>query len=184
MAVRDIIKIGTPSLRERSRELTEEEIRSPDLADLVQDLFETMRTARGVGLAAPQVGENVRVVVLDVKPNPRYPYIEASGELVLVNPVLTPSSAAREEDWEGCLSIDNLRGRVPRWVDLSVSYHLPGGEKRRIEVSGFLARAIQHECDHLDGILWVDRLEDTRSITQLAEFEKYVLPGLVRLPAD
>ncbi len=184
MAIRDILKIGAPSLRERSRELTEDELKGSALPELVADLFETMRTARGVGLAAPQVGENVRVVVLDVKPNPRYPYIEASGELVLINPVITPVSSSREEDWEGCLSVDNLRGRVPRWVDLSVSYRLIGGEKRRIEASGFLARAIQHECDHLDGVLWVDRIEDTRSITQLAEFEKYVLPGLVGPVAD
>ncbi len=184
MAVREIVKIGTPSLRERSRELTEAELVDPALAALVEDLFETMQAAGGVGLAAPQIGENVRTVVLDVQPNARYPHIEAAGRLVLVNPVLTPLTAAREEDWEGCLSVDNLRGRVPRWKDLAVNYRLPGGERRSMEAHGFLARAIQHECDHLDGILWVDRLEDTRSITQLAEFQRYVLPGLLNPPGE
>lgn len=184
MAIREILKIGNPLLRERSRELTEDQLQSPQLKELISDMFETMRAARGVGLAAPQVGELVRVVVLDIRPNPRYPYIESTGELVLVNPVLTPTGNGRDLDWEGCLSVDGLRGRVPRWTDLSVTFRLPGGERHHLGVSGFLARAIQHECDHLDGILWLDRTEDTRSITQIAEFEKYVLPSLLKMPAE
>jgi len=137
-----------------------ESLATPELQALILDLEETMRAHDGAGLAAPQIGVDLRVVIFGVDRNPRYPEAEPVPHTVLINPVLTPLSSAIEEGWEGCLSVPGLRGWVPRWSHLHYSgWDAWGGRIERI-VSGFHARVVQHECDHLDGILYPMRIRD------------------------
>ena len=137
-----------------------ESLATPELQALILDLEETMRAHDGAGLAAPQIGVNLRVVIFGVDRNPRYPEAEPVPHTVLINPVLTPLSSAIEEGWEGCLSVPGLRGWVPRWSHLHYSgWDALGGRIERV-VSGFHARVVQHECDHLDGILYPMRIRD------------------------
>ncbi|WP_275983211.1 peptide deformylase [Propionivibrio soli] len=136
---------------------------TPELRALLADMEETMRALDGVGLAAPQIGVGLRVVVFGFETNPRYPDEEGIPYTVLVNPVLEPLSEAIEEGWEGCLSVPGLRGLVPRWRDLRYSgFDARGGAIDRT-VTGFHARVVQHECDHLDGVLYPLRIKDLRS---------------------
>jgi peptide deformylase len=133
---------------------------TPELHALVADLWETMEANQGAGLAAPQVGVGLRVVVFAVAANPRYPDAEAVPATALVNPALHPLSEEREEDWEGCLSLPGLGGVVPRYRRLRYTGFTPAGTPIDREVSGFHARVVQHECDHLDGILYPMRMRD------------------------
>jgi peptide deformylase len=148
---------------------------------LVEDLVETMRDADGAGLAAPQIYESLRVVAIEVRANPRYPNVETIDLLVLVNPKLTPllrvpDAPSRDETmdvYEGCLSITGLRGRVTRPRKVLVEALDPEGNELRFVWEGFRAVVVQHECDHLDGKLFIDRA-DTSTLTFLREFERYV----------
>lgn len=130
------------------------------LHDLLADMRETMQALNGVGLAAPQIGVGLRVVIFGVQHNPRYPDVEAVPETVLVNPVITPLGDAMEEDWEGCLSIPGMRGLVPRHAHIRYQGMDEYGDAIDHTVSGFHARVVQHECDHLDGILYPMRVRD------------------------
>lgn len=158
--VREILKMGDPRLLEKSRPV--EVFGTPELRELIGDMQDTMRAAGGAGLAAPQIGVGLRVVIFGCESNPRYPQVEAVPFTILVNPLLTPLSDELEEDWEGCLSLPRLRGVVPRWTRLS--YRGFDAEGRLIEraVTGFHARVVQHECDHLDGILYPMRIKNMR----------------------
>ncbi len=156
--IRDILRMGDPRLLEKARPV--EFFGTPELRALVADMQDTMRAANGAGLAAPQIGVGQRVVIFGFESNPRYPQAEPVPFTVLVNPVLTPLSDELEEGWEGCLSVPGLRGMVPRWTRLRYSgFDADGGPIAR-EAAGFHARVVQHECDHLDGILYPMRIRD------------------------
>ncbi|MCA2997147.1 MAG: peptide deformylase [Rhodocyclaceae bacterium] len=159
MAIRPILKMGTPSLMERSRELSTDKFGSAELMSLLQDMKETMIDARGAGLAAPQIGENVRVVIFEVRENPRYPGVLVPFT-VLINPVITPLSDQLVEGWEGCLSVPGLRGAVQRYDHIHYTGFDAQGNPIDRTVQGFHARVVQHECDHLDGVLYPMRMKD------------------------
>ncbi len=156
--IRDILRMGDPRLWELSAPVARFD--TPELHALLADMRETMAAANGAGLAAPQIGVPLRVVIFGMDRNPRYPDAEAVPYTELVNPVLTPLSDAREDGWEGCLSVPGLRGVVPRFTALRYEGFDPHGNPIRRDVSGFHARVVQHECDHLDGILYPMRMED------------------------
>lgn len=173
MAVREIVTIGHPVLRERARELGAEEIPSAWFQAFLDDLVDTMRAAGGAGLAAPQVGVGVRAFVVEVRDNPRYPYKPNLALRVLVNPQVRPLSDATFEVVEGCLSIPGLRGRLRRHAEIEVSYLDRRGERQVEVIRGLSAGTFQHEQDHLDGVLFVDRVEDTRTLTSWESFEAF-----------
>ena len=173
MAVREILTIGHPQLRERSREVSLEELASPTTQQLIDDLIETMRHANGAGIAAPQVGESVRITTIEVNENPRYPYKPRIPLTVVVNPTIEVNSSETVEINEGCLSVPNLRGTVPRHVDIRVTYLDRDGTSRTELKRGLTAGTFQHEIDHLDGILFVDRVIDTRTLTTWDQFERF-----------
>jgi peptide deformylase len=145
------------------------ELATPELQQLVTDLWETMAAYQGAGLAAPQIGVSQRVVVFAVDANPRYPDAEAVPATALVNPVLHPLSEERATDWEGCLSLPGLAGQVPRYRHLRYTGFTPEGEPIDREVSGFHARVVQHECDHLDGVLYPMRMADLSTLSFVDE---------------
>ena len=146
---------------------------TPELHALLQDMRDTMHALDGVGLAAPQIGVNLRVVIFEVSSNPRYPDAESVPQTVLINPVITPLSDAMEEGWEGCLSIPGMRGLVPRYTHLRYQGRDEYGALIDRTVSGFHARVVQHECDHLDGILYPMRIRDLRNFG----FNEAMFPG-------
>ena len=161
MAVRPVLRMGDPRLLERAREV--ERFRTPELDELLRDMHDTMEALNGAGLAAPQIAVPLRVVVFGLKSNPRYPDAEAVPYTVLINPVVTALGEEKEEGWEGCLSVPGMRGLVPRWRALRYRGHDAQGQPIDRTVSGFHARVVQHECDHLDGILYPMRIEDLRN---------------------
>jgi peptide deformylase len=156
--IREVLRMGDPRLLERSREVTA--FSTPELAALLADMRDTMKAQSGAGLAAPQIGVGARVVIFGVERNPRYPDAEPVPYTELVNPVITPLSDELEEGWEGCLSVPGLRGVVPRWTRIRYTGSDPQGSPIDREVSGFHARVVQHETDHLDGILYPMRVRD------------------------
>jgi peptide deformylase len=135
---------------------------TPELHELLKDMRDTMHALDGVGLAAPQIGVNLRVVIFEVSANPRYPDAETVPQTVLINPILTPLTDTMEEGWEGCLSIPGMRGLVPRYTQLRYQGCDEYGALIDRTVSGFHARVVQHECDHLDGILYPMRILDLK----------------------
>jgi peptide deformylase len=173
MAVREIVTIGHPALRERARELSVEELRSPEVQTLIDDLIETKRAAEGAGIAANQVGEPVRVAIAEVEPgNPRYPYKPPIPLTVIVNPTIEPLTDELVEINEGCLSVPDLRGNLLRHVEVRVRYLDREGEAHDEVKRGLTAGTFQHEVDHLDGVLFVDRA-DPRSLTTWEQFERF-----------
>ena len=150
--------MGDPRLLMRAREI--EVFDTPELHALIEDMQETMLARDGVGLAAPQIGVDLRLVIFGFDANPRYPDAASVPYTVLINPALTPLSEETEEDWEGCLSIPGLRGMVPRWKHLHYRGLDPQGRVVERSVEGFHARVVQHECDHLDGMLYPMRIRD------------------------
>ncbi len=160
MATRAILRMGDALLLRRAEEITQFD--TPGLRSLLDDMRDTMLAMDGVGLAAPQIGVNLRVVIFEVSSNPRYPDAETVPQTVLINPVLTPLSDAMEEGWEGCLSIPGMRGSVPRYTHLRYRGYDERGTQIDRTVTGFHARVVQHECDHLDGVLYPMRIRDLR----------------------
>ncbi|MCA1323514.1 peptide deformylase [Herbaspirillum sp. alder98] len=158
MALRDILKMGDPRLLRQAQPVAE--FGTPALKALVDDMFETMRAVNGAGLAAPQIGVDLQLVIFGFGQNQRYPDAPAVPETVLINPVLTPLSDEEEDGWEGCLSVPGLRGVVPRWSRLRYQGFDLDGEPIDRTVDGFHARVVQHECDHLLGILYPMRIRD------------------------
>lgn len=173
MTLRKIAQIGHPVLRERARAITLEELASPEMQHFIDDLVETMRDANGAGLAATQIYAPVRVFAVEVRDNPRYPYKPPIPLTVLVNPELTPIDDETFENYEGCLSVPNLRGVVSRYVNLRVTaldrYGTPIDRMAR----GLEAATFQHETDHLDGVLFVDRVRDPRTFCTWPEFDRH-----------
>ena len=162
--------MGDPVLREVASPVTR--FATPELQQLVDDMTDTMRACDGAGLAATQIGVLQRVVVFGVEHNPRYPDAEPVAFTVLVNPRITPLSEERGLDWEGCLSVPGMRGLVPRYRHIRYRGFDPSGRPVDREATGFHARVVQHECDHLDGILYPDRSEDMRMFGFIEELQQ------------
>ena len=158
MAVREILKMGDPRLLQQAEAITE--FGTPELQALIADMFDTMHAADGAGLAAPQIGVNLQLVIFGFRQSPRYPDAPPVPETVLLNPVLLPLSDDMENGWEGCLSVPGLRGVVPRFTSLRYSGVDQFGNEIVRDVDGFHARVVQHECDHLMGVLYPMRIED------------------------
>lgn len=161
MAIRDVLRMGDPRLLAQARPV--EDFAALELAELIVDMRDTMRALNGAGLAAPQIGVGLQVVMFEVGANPRYPDAESVPFTVLINPRLTPLSAEMEEGWEGCLSVPGMRGLVPRHVALRYQGFDAAGQPIDRSVSGFHARVVQHEVDHLNGILYPMRIRDLRN---------------------
>jgi peptide deformylase len=183
MSILKIARMGHPVLRAKARPIHPSEIRSPKIQQLIDDMFETMKEYQGVGLAAPQVHEGLRVFVAGFPPRPGRPdeddeeddddEAEHIPEMALINPEIEVVSRELVEDWEGCLSIPDIRGRVPRARQIVARAFDRHGKKIEIPASGFTARVIQHETDHLDGVLFFDRMKSFQSLTFLDEFGRY-----------
>ena len=161
MAVRPVLKMGEPLLRAVAASVTRFD---EELATLVADMDDTMRELSGAGIAAPQIGVSLRVVLFELKDNPRYPHLTPVPYTVLVNPELTPLGTEEEEGWEGCLSVPGMRGLVPRFRRLRYRGFDARGQPLDRTVEGFHARVVQHEVDHLDGILFPQRVRDLRNL--------------------
>jgi peptide deformylase len=176
--IRPVLRMGDPRLWQKSRPVGE--FNTAELNELLQDMRDTMAHLNGAGLAAPQVGVSVRVVIFGVTANLRYPDIEPVPDTVLINPVLTPLSGEEEEGWEGCLSVPGMRGWVPRFAKLRYSGYDERGRRFQRDVEGFHARVVQHEVDHLDGILYPMRIRD---LTKFG-FNEALFPGANLPPED
>jgi len=161
MAVRDVLKMGDPRLLQPASPV--DKFGTRDLDALLQDMRDTMHALNGAGLAAPQIGVGLQVVIFEVQRNPRYPDAEEVPYTELINPVLTPVGEAIEEGWEGCLSVPGMRGLVPRFQRLRYRGFDPKGNAIERDVTGFHSRVVQHECDHLMGILYPMRIRDFRN---------------------
>jgi peptide deformylase len=173
LSVLPIRELGDPVLRETARELSREELASAETQALIDSMIETMRHADGAGLAAPQVGVSVRIAVAEVRPgNPRYPYKPPIPLTVIVNPVIEPLDGERFDINEGCLSVPDRRGVVARFVNVRVRYLDRDGEPHSEVRRGLTAGTFQHEADHLDGVLFLDRVEDPATVTTWARFER------------
>lgn len=178
MAVRRILKMGEPLLYQKAAPVAA--FGTPALNELLTDMFDTMAASQGAGLAAPQIGVSLRVVIFGVETNRRYPDAEAVPMTVLINPTLYPLGADKESGWEGCLSVPGLRGLVPRYRTLRYTGYDAAGTPIDRTVAGFHARVVQHECDHLDGILYPMRLNDLRQLG----YEEVLFPNGVRAQPD
>jgi len=159
MAIRDILKMGNPDLLKVSEPI---DFEKDDLKTLIEDMKETMKVNDGAGLAAPQIGVFKRLVIFGFDTNDRYPEADSVPFTVLINPIITPLSDDKENGWEGCLSVPGLRGVVPRFTHIKYEGYDADGKKFEREVEDFHARVVQHECDHLDGILYPMKIEDYR----------------------
>ena len=177
MSILKVARMGHPVLRARARAVEPSEIRSPRIQQLIDDMFETMHEYQGVGLAAPQVHESLRLFVAGFPPSrdrkEADDEAERFPEVVLINPEVRPEGTETIEDWEGCLSIPDIRGRVLRASRVIVRAYDRRGQPVEIRAAGFTARVIQHETDHLDGILFFDRMRSFESLTFLDEFGRY-----------
>jgi len=172
-SIRAILVLGDPRLREVAAPVDAGELAAPETQDLIDSLIATMRAAGGAGLAATQLGVGLRICVIEVDHNPRYPYKPPIPLTVLVNPIVTPLGGERFENNEGCLSVPGLRGNVARWTEVRVRASDRYGEPLDYEVRGLSAGTFQHECDHLDGVVFLDRMTDPTSLATWANFERY-----------
>ena len=160
MAIREILRMGNPILLKEAEKV--EKFDTSEIHELIKDMIETMKDAQGAGLAAPQVGESIQLVIFGVDKNERYPEAEEVPFTVLINPVITPLNQEKEDDWEGCLSVPGMRGVVPRYKTINYKGFDQYGNEIDRDVEGFHARVVQHECDHLFGILYPSRIENMK----------------------
>jgi peptide deformylase len=173
MSILKVTRLGHPVLRKVTENVALRELKSPAMQKFIDDMIETMKEYDGVGLAADQVHESKQVAVLEVADNPRYPHKPRVPLTVLVNPTITPLSEDMDEDWEGCLSIPDLRGMVPRYQSVRVQALDRQGKEIDFVANDFHARVIQHEVDHLNGKVYLDRMRDFSTLTFLQEFARY-----------
>ena len=158
MAIQPILQLGDPRLFKVASKVSK--FNQPELNNLIEDMFDTMIAEDGAGLAAPQIGIALRVVIFGFDSNPRYPDNNAVPKTILINPTITPLSEEKEDGWEGCLSVPGMRGLVSRYKHIRYSGFDASGTAIEVEAQGFHARVVQHECDHLDGIIYTQRLSD------------------------
>jgi peptide deformylase len=175
MSILKVARLGNPVLRKIAAPVSSQEIQSPNFQKFIDDMIETMKEYDGVGLAADQVHESRQVAVLEVAENPRYPDKPNIPLTVLINPRIAPLTEEMEEDWEGCLSIPDIRGRVPRYKSIRVQGWNRDGKPLEFIAADFHARVIQHEWDHLNGKVYLDRMDDFSTLTFLTEFARYWL---------
>lgn len=183
MTLRKITPIGHPVLRQPTREITREELATPRIQTLIDDMIETMRDAQGAGIAANQVHENVRIAIMEVKGNLRYPYKPTIPLTVMVNPQIEPLDDEQVVINEGCLSVPNLRGDLKRWVNITLRYWDRDGNEHEEIKRGLTAGTVQHECDHLDGNMIVDRI-DPRTMATWEQFERHQRTEFVQRITD
>lgn len=176
MAILKVARLGHPILRRPADPLPPEEIRTPETQRFIDDMIETMREYNGVGLAAPQVHVSRQIAVIEVSENPRYSDAPVVPLTVLIDPVLTPLDEEMIEEWEGCLSIPDLRGLLPRHAAVHLKALGRQGEAIELVAKEFFARVLQHECDHLQGKVYIDRMRDFESLSHLQEWTRYWLP--------
>ncbi len=171
-----VARLGHPAIRTSAEPVPPEQIKTHDFQKLLDDMVETMREYIGVGLAAPQVHLSIQVAVLEVEHHPRYPDMPSVPLSYLINPAVTVLDSDTIEEWEGCLSIPEMRGLVPRFKKLHVTALGREGEPLDFIATDFHARVIQHETDHLNGAVYLDRMPDMRTLAHLAEWQRYLLP--------
>jgi len=173
MSILKVARLGHPVLRNVAKDLVPKEISTRETQRLIDNMIETMKEYDGVGLAAVQVHVPMQIAVLEVADNPRYPQKPEVPLSVLINPKIEPLSEEMEEDWEGCLSIIEMRGKVPRYKEIKVVGRNREGKEVDFVASGFHARVIQHEWDHLQGKVFLDRMKDLSTLTYLPEYSRY-----------
>ena len=175
MAILKVARLGHPVLRKEAEPVPPEAIRSPEIQRLIDDMVETMREYDGAGLAANQVHTLLQVAVIEVDTNPRYPDAPAIPLTVLINPVVTPATEEREDGWEGCLSVPDMRGMVSRLTAVRLECYDREANRISVLAKDFFARVIQHETDHLNGIVYLDRMTDLQTLSHIAEWNKHWL---------
>lgn len=173
MSLLKVARMGHPVLRTRAREIERAELKQASMQKLIDDMIDTMHEYRGVGLAAPQIHEGLRIFVAAIAPESDDPLSPGEEPMVFINPVITPAGPEIVEDWEGCLSIPDIRGRVPRARAIRVAAMDRSGGTIDIASYDFPARVIQHETDHLDGVLFFDRMKSFETLTFLEEYQRY-----------
>jgi len=173
MSILKVARLGHPVLRALAEAIPLEEIESAVVQKLIDDMVETMREYEGVGLAAPQVHESKQIIVVEMQAHPRHLNITGIPLTILINPTITSLSLEIEEDWEGCLSINDLRGKVPRSRRVSVKGYDRKGKEVKLDIENFFARVVQHEVDHLLGKIFLDRMSDFSTLTHLSEYNRY-----------
>lgn len=174
MAIKKILKMGHPLLRQKAIELSAEEIRSPQTQELIQDLVDTMTSAEGIGIAAPQIGVGKQIAIVGFeKQNQRYPELATTPLQIIINPKIEILDPTHQGYWEGCLSVPGLRGYVERPQKIKVSFLDENQKEHRLELEGFLATVFQHEIDHLFGYLYVDKIKDIKKLSFIDEFVQF-----------
>ena len=158
MAIRPVLRLGDPRLLKAASEVRD--FNNPELDSLIEDMFDTMEAEDGAGLAAPQIGVGLRIAIFGFDSNPRYPQSNAVPKTILINPTITALYDVKEDDWEGCLSVPGMRGVVSRFTHIRYTGFDGSGTAIDVTAEGFHARVVQHECDHLDGIIYTHRLSD------------------------
>ena len=167
-----VAQLGHPSLRQKAKPV--KNIKDPKIQMLIDDLIATAMDVNGVGIAAPQVYESVRIFIVASHPNPRYPHAPHMEPTAMINPKILTHSKKKVKDWEGCLSIPGIRGLIPRYTEVTVAYTDRLDKKHKQTFTDFIARIIQHENDHLDGILFLDRVESNKELISDKEYQKII----------
>ena len=168
----EIAQLGASVLRLRAKEV--ENIHADEIQVVISNMFTTLADTNGVGIAAPQISASWRLMIIASRPSERYPYAPEMEPVLMINPSFEAMSNAQEKDWEGCLSIPGIRAKVPRFTQITVSYTNSVGEVVNQALEGFIARVFQHEYDHLDGVVYLDRVESNRDIISELEFNKLI----------
>ena len=175
MAILKVARLGHPVLREIAEPVAVEIIRSAEVQRFIDDMIDTMHEYSGAGLAANQVHTLSQIAVIEVAGNPRYPDAPEIPLTVVINPVVTPLTEEMEDGWEGCLSVPDMRGMVPRYTAVRLEYYDREGNRQEVDAKDFFARVIQHETDHLNGMVYIDRMRDLRTLSHIAEWNKHWL---------
>ena len=173
--VQEIAQLGAEVLRLRAQEV--QDINAPEMQEIIGDLFISLASTNGVGLAAPQISTSWRMMIIASRPSERYPYAPEMEPTLMINPSFESLGDVREKDWEGCLSIPGIRAKVPRYTHIKVTYINASGDAVTQELEGFVARVFQHEYDHLDGLVYLDRVTCNRDIISEEEFAKLIAKG-------
>lgn len=168
-------QLGNPVLRQKAKKVTLEQMNSVQLQKLIQQMFYTCTKAHGVGLAAPQVDQSIQLAVIDIHPTDFRPSLSLQQKIVIMNPQIIEYSKKTDTDWEGCLSFNSIRGKVRRSTSITVEYYDEQGAQQQKKITGFAARVFQHEIDHLNGIVYIDRMENMSTLMTTDEFQQRVL---------